>query len=229
MPEYRIRIFIIILTIFIAALSQRPQVSLANTIEIDDFMDGPRPEWKVKKFKGMTSYQTATEDEVPCLKAEAGNSASGLFYEIKYDPKKYPVISWKWKVDNIVEKGDARTKAGDDYAARIYVVFPSLFFWRTRAINYIWANKLPAGEALFSSYTSNDIMIAVDSGSANTGKWREYRRNIHEDYLRYFGSPPGNVGAIAIMTDTDNTGGNATACYGPIFIDKATRTNPASR
>ena len=53
----------------------------------------------------------------------------------------------------------------------------------------------------------------------NTGKWLEYRRNIYEDYQKYFGSAPGKVGAIAVMTDTDTTGSKATACYGPIYID----------
>ncbi len=37
------------------------------------------------------------------------------------------------------------TKGGNDYTARVYVVFPSVLFWKTRAVNYIWANRLPRG------------------------------------------------------------------------------------
>ena len=193
----------------------------AEPILIDDFTQGPRAAWKPKEFEGRTLYSPATEDNIPCLKASADGTASGLFYEIKYDPGRYPILTWKWKVDDIVDKGDATTKAGDDYAARIYVVFHSIFFWNTKALNYVWANRLPRGEAIANSFTSNAMMVAVESGRDNAGKWVEHRRNIHEDFIKYFGSPPSDVEAIAIMTDTDNTGSRASACYGPIYIDSA--------
>ncbi len=191
----------------------------AEPMLIDDFKNTIRPEWEAKEFKGITRYEPVVEDGVPCLKAYAAGTASGLFYEINYDPQQQPILTWKWKIENIIENGDARTKVGDDYAARIYVVFPSIFFWKTKALNYVWANRLPKGEAVPNSYTSNAMMLAVESGAANTGQWIEYRRNIYEDYKKYFGSEPGKVGAIAVMTDTDTTGAKASACYGPIYID----------
>ncbi|MDF1577855.1 MAG: DUF3047 domain-containing protein [Desulfurivibrionaceae bacterium] len=186
---------------------------------IDDFKDGIRPGWQVKKFEGLTAYTSTVEEGIPCLKATAEGTASGLFYEIEYDPRQKPILTWKWKIDNIVKSGDARTKKGDDYAARIYVLFPSFFFWKTKAINYVWANRLPKGAAIASSYTANAMVVAVESGPAETGKWLEYRRDIYEDYRKYFHSTPGKVGAIAIMTDTDTTGEKASACYGPIGIN----------
>jgi len=48
--------------------------------------------------------------------------------------------------------------------------------------------------------------------------WRQEERNIYEDYRKYFGEEPPKVGAIAIMTDTDNTGEKATAWIGPLFV-----------
>lgn len=208
-----------ILIATILLLIATTSISWAEPRLIDDFKSTLRPEWEVKEFAGVTTYAPAIEDNVPCLKASAEGTASGLFYKIKYDPQQQPILTWKWKIDNIVEKGDARTKAGDDYAARIYVVFPSIFFWNTKALNYVWANQLPKNVAVPNSYTANAMMIAVESGSTNTGKWLEYRRNIFQDYQQHFGSEPGMVGAIAIMTDTDTTGSKASACYGPIYID----------
>jgi hypothetical protein len=46
------------------------------------------------------------------------------------------------------------------------------------------------------------------------------RRNVYEDYRRIFGGEPPEAGAIAIMTDTDNTGGSATAWYDDIELEK---------
>ncbi len=185
---------------------------------IDNFENGMSPRWETKSFAGVTDYTVVREGDRSYLKATSKAAASGLFYKIKYDPQKKPLLTWSWKVENILSEGDARSKKGDDYPARIYVVFPSLFFWNTKVLNYIWANKLPKGEAVHSSFTSNSVMIAVQSGEDLAGEWVIETRNIYKDYIRNFGKEPPAVGAIAIMTDTDNTGQEATAYYGPISI-----------
>lgn len=187
-------------------------------IIIDDFARGIKPEWRTKSFKGTTEYTWTRDGNRSYIRAESKGSASGLYYKIEYDPQEYPYITWQWKVDNTIANGDATQKFGDDYGARIYVVFPSFFFWNTRALNYIWANKLPQGQAVPNPYTSNNIMISVESGPDETGRWITETRNILEDYRRFFGKEAPKVGAIAIMTDTDNTGAYASAGYGPIAV-----------
>jgi hypothetical protein len=153
------------------------------------------------------------------LRAEARAAASGLIYKIEYDPKEYPILTWRWKVENILQKGDETKKAGDDYAARVYVVFPHWFFPKTKTINYIWANRLPKGEHVPNPFVSNAVMVAVESGSENVGRWVSERRNIVEDYRRLFGRDPPRAGAIALMTDTDNTGESAVAYYDDIRLE----------
>jgi len=190
----------------------------AGEILIDDYVDGLSPKWVRKSFEGKTQYEVTREDNQLCIKATSSASASALYYKKKFDTKDFPVLTWRWKVDHVLSKGDALQKEGDDYAARVYVVFPSLAFWRTKALNYIWANKLPQGQAVPNPFTANAIMVAVESGPERTGQWVEETRNVFEDYRRYFGKEPPKAGAIAIMTDTDNTGENATAWYGPIRL-----------
>lgn len=192
-------------------------------IVLDDFQNGLSPGWKEKSFKGHTLYSTVQDDGRWCIRAVSKDSASGLYYKIEYDPGQYPLLAWSWKIAHVLTKGDARTKQGDDFAARVYVIFPSVFFWQSRAINYVWANKLPQGESVPSPFTSNEILIAVQSGPEHAGKWVEERRNIVEDYRSAFGEAPSKVGAIAIMTDTDNTDGEVVAWYGPIRILSAPR------
>jgi hypothetical protein len=79
---------------------------------------------------------------------------------------------------------------------------------------------LPKDSFQLSTYTSNDMIIAVESGPGEAGRWLSVRRNIVEDYRRAFGEPPPDVSAIAIMTDTDNTGESALAWYGDIFASR---------
>ncbi len=187
-------------------------------ITIDDFESGLASPWEEKKFHGATHYEIVAMDGDHCLKAESHGSASGLIYRIRYNPKEYPILSWRWKVDGTLPSGDAMKKDGDDYAARVYVVFPHWIPMRTRSINYIWANRLPRGTEVPNTFYSRARMIALRSGDGEAGVWCSESRNVLEDYRRIFGDDPGTVGAIAIMTDTDNTGEIATAYYDDLQI-----------
>jgi hypothetical protein len=190
-----------------------------RSVIIDDFEDDLRPGWEVKEFKGRTVY-LVVHDDSHVLKAESRDAASGLIFKMEYSLRDYPILAWRWKVANILDKGDETKKVGDDYPARVYVVFPHWFFPKTKSINYIWANKLPKGQHVPNPFTGNAIMVAVESGRENVGRWVSERRNVYEDYRRLFGEEPPMVGAIAIMTDTDNTGGAATAWYDDIRIER---------
>jgi len=202
-----------------ANISAADSASIAKCeIIIDDFAKGIKNTWTVRSFKGNTEYAWISEGGRAYIRATSKGSASGLYYTIEYDTQQYPYITWQWKVDNIIASGNASQKSGDDYAARIYIVFPALFFWNTTAINYIWANRLPKEEAIPNSFSENSIMISVQSGRAEAGKWKTETRNVYEDYKRFFNKEPPKAGAIAIMTDTDNTGESASAGYGPIAI-----------
>ncbi len=213
-----IAVLLILLTSPSGLLAENSSVIPECEIVIDDFANGIKPEWKSKSFKGTTEYTWINEDDRRYVRATSRGTASGLYYEIEIDPQQYPYLTWQWKVDSIIASGDASQKSGDDYGARIYVVFPSFLFWNTRVINYIWANKLPKEKAVPNPYTANAIMISVESGLAETGKWITETRNIYEDYKRFFGKEPSKVGAIAIMTDTDDTGESVSADYGPIAL-----------
>ncbi len=196
-------------------------VTMAAVAAVGRFSSGDLSGWEEQTLRGKKKsvYTLVKEGERTVLKAESSGSASGLINKTGFDPRQLPVLRWSWKVNGILKKGDERTKGGDDYAARIYVVFPRTFFWQTRAINYIWANRLPKGASAPNVYAPKNVkMIAVESGAANAGKWVHEERNVYADYLKLFGEEPPRAGAIALMTDTDNTGEEALAWYGDITL-----------
>jgi len=174
--------------------------------------------WNDKPFKGKTTYELAKNDEKNVLKAHSVKAASGLIKKLSVDSKKFPILRWSWKIEHTLKKEDIKTKKGDDFAARVYVVFPRTFFWRMRAINYVWAAKMPKDSFAPSPYTSNSIIVAVESGDEKVGTWVSEERNIYEDYKKMFGEEPPLLGGIAILTDTDNTQDEVTAYYGDIFL-----------
>ncbi len=214
----------VLLTACLVLISPSDSRSGKDRIVIDDFESGLKGGWEKKVFEGETIYSVVETSEGKVLRAESNATASGMIFKIEYDPEEYPYISWRWKVENTISKGDARKKEGDDYAARIYVVFPLWFPPLSKSLNYIWANRLPKGESIENTYFPGAVMIAVESGDENTGRWIKESRNIYEDYQKVFGKKPGKVGAIAVMTDTDQTGEHAVAYYDDIMITKVGTT-----
>lgn len=179
--------------------------------------------WTPKSFKGQTEYRLQQEDGRVVVQATSNAAASGMVKQIEFDPAKYRYLRWSWKIADTVKGGDEKTKTGDDYAARLYVVFPGHFFWQTKAINYIWANKLAKGETIPNAFTANAMMVAVESGPSLTGRWLQEERDVLADYKQLFGEDPPKAGAVAMMTDTDNTGTSAVAWYGDIVISASPR------
>ena len=193
-----------------------------------------------KKVPKHTRYELVRDGEYVVVKAMSDASASGLTKEIKIDPKEYPIIHWRWRVENILRRSDVSQKSGDDYPARIYITFEydsekTTFSKRFRykagralfgdipiaALNYIWETKTAVGTIVGNAYTDFAQMIVVESGAGRIGMWVDEERNIYEDYRNAFGEDPPMINGVAIMTDTDDTGEQATAYYGDIVFRKS--------
>lgn len=199
-----------------------PDLRAEQEIHIGKFSSSDLNDWKEQTIFNTrkTIYAFVQDNGKSVLMAKSNNSASGLLYKTDLDPKFYSIIKWSWKIDHTVKKGDERTKEGHDFAARLYVVFPRGFFSRTRAIEYVWGNVLHKGETLRSPYSKNADMIVLDAGEEQAGTWIFHQRNIYEDYRNSFGEEPPRIGAIAIMTDSDNTHETAVGYYGDITIQR---------
>jgi len=159
--------------------------------------------------------------------------------KIKIDPTQYSNISWQWKIQDIIDKANLSNKKGDDAPARVYITFAydadKVSWWEAvkfeaiklfygeyppiRAIIYVWSSHLPKSTIIDSPYTKRVKVFALQSGRHQKGLWINEQRNITQDYNTAFGDEPvPMISGIAIMTDTDNTKGTATAWYGDIHL-----------
>ena len=64
------------------------------------------------------------------------------------------------------------------------------------------------------------MMLALRSSGDQTSTWYTEKRNILADLKQLFGEDIHTIDAVAIMTDTDNAKGKATAYYGDIYFTK---------
>ncbi|MBI5446315.1 MAG: DUF3047 domain-containing protein [Deltaproteobacteria bacterium] len=210
-----------------ASLVCGASLAAERSLRIDDFEHGLRKGWGVKRFKDATVYTVVREGSGHVLRAESNAAASALIFKIEYALDEYPILTWRWKVENTISGGDETRKSGDDYAARVYVVFPGWVPSKTRSVNYIWANRLPRDAHAPNPFFAGAVMLAAESGPARVGTWVTERRNVLQDYRRIFGEDPPRAGALALMTDTDNTGGSAVAYYDDSRLERDDRGDPS--
>lgn len=201
--------------------------------------------WKPLTFKKVerhTQYEVVKDGSMVVVKAVSEASASGLTKQVMIDPQEYPIVRWRWKVENLLQKSNVTRKDGDDYPARLYITFAyepdKVGFGRKLkykagqalfgdipigALNYIWDGKSPIGTIVDNAFTDFAKMIVVQSGAQRIGSWVEEERNVYQDYKLAFGEEPPAINGVAIMSDTDNTKERAVAYYGDIIFVRVSR------
>lgn len=192
------------------------------------------------KIREHTRYTVETLGQESVLQAESQASASAVVYRSPYSVYDYPRLRWKWRVENVYKKGNARTREGDDCPLRIYVLFEydpekASVIERAKygllkalygeypphsALNYIWANREDEGGILDNVYAADAKMIVLQRGARNLGRWIVEERNVLEDYRRAFGTDPPARATIGIMNDSDNTKEASVAYVGFIEVYK---------
>ncbi len=196
--------------------------AIANeSLLLGNFSEGDLTGWEEKSFKGNSLYSFIEADIGRVLRASTEGQASGLFKEVSVDLTKTPWINWSWKIENTFKNNNERSKEGDDYAVRVYVVISGgIFFWNTKALNYVWASHELKDSSWPNAYTGNAKMIAIQSGDIKLNQWLKEKRNVREDFKALFGEDITNIDVIAVMVDGDNTGQSATSYFGDIFFSE---------
>ncbi|MFQ5706099.1 MAG: DUF3047 domain-containing protein [bacterium] len=187
-----------------------------------DFEEGWHQKWIERKFADLpTLYKVSTEDSNSVLMATSAKSASALWRMLEIHAGNIGKIAWRWKVESsLSKKTQEKTKIGDDYAARVFVVFgPHYKSWKTRAICYVWAAKEPVGSVYRNPYTNSVATVVVESGNEHKDQWISEKRNFIDDYKNFFRGAPEMVTAVAIMVDTENTGQKATAWFDDLVLE----------
>tara|TARA_R110002111_G_scaffold82236_2_gene129657 strand:- start:119 stop:784 length:666 start_codon:yes stop_codon:yes gene_type:complete len=183
--------------------------------------------WEPKVFSGESIYTIDKYKGRLALQAISNNSASGLVLKKKIDLTMTPYINWSWLVEKKLLQLDERSKSGDDFVARIYVVIDGgLMFWKTKSLNYVWSSNQDKGLVWDNAFAGSSVkMMSIQGKESKKGKWYEEKRNVYKDLIDTFGdkgSEEANrkaykyIDIIAIMTDTDNSEKEAESYYGDI-------------
>jgi hypothetical protein len=175
--------------------------------------------WVVSAFSVPSTRYSSVGGGI--IKAESRGSRASLFRKVEEKERDFFVLSWRWKVSNVVRSAIETRKDRFDAAARVMVVFGKASSWGLAGggepsgmkIEYIWANRLPRGKRFDHPGEKNTKVIVLESGDGKTGQWVDESRNIRKDYKDLFGADPASLLAVGIQTDTDHSNEMVTAYY----------------
>jgi len=206
--------------------------------------EAPPGDWSpftVWPFGSHTEYTLVDSNPSVALEARADNSASGFYRRIRIDPARHPVVEWRWRILEPLAHADPRDPSREDSPARLVISFHgdvkrldigernTLRFYKALTgeklpyamLMYTWSSDAPVGTIAHSVHTEKIQMIVVENGGSRTGEWREFRRNVLEDYRMVFGEEPSDIVAVGVMTDADHTSAKARTQYGDITFRQA--------
>lgn len=209
----------------------------------------PRPGvpagWREVRLGGIDAPAYALERDggVTVLRVRSVAAAGSIAHPLDLDASARPRISWRWKVDRVVEAADLERKSGDDFAARVYV-FVDLpdselpFMLRTKlrlarlvygtqmpagALCYVWDNRHAPGTMRPNPFAPTVRTVVLQSGTARAGTWVEESRDVEADFRAAFGydaaKPMPRITGVAVGNDTDQTREAATAWFGDLRVE----------
>ena len=237
----RIAIFI-----FLVSVDSTWRLALAEEISVFDFSKrsikgDPQLIWQPVVFakkKNSTRYMLVKDGDNTVLKAVADSSISGLGRQLVIEPTKFPILRWEWRIAETNSRSDIRSKSGDDFPARVYVLFninedELSFLDRAKlklaryiygdqvpsaALCYVWSHKEQENTQSWNAFTDRVRMIVLRSGTDNTGVWTQEERNILSDFEKAFGMPAPEISGIVLSSDSDNTNALSMAWYGDVTL-----------
>jgi len=178
------------------------------------------------KIKSHSTYTIEHDGDAHVLRTESNASASAIVYKDAFNVHEFPKVRWRWKVKNVYAKADPRSKEGDDYPIRVYVMFEydpakagameRITYGFAKALygeypphsslSYVWSSREEPGTFVVSPYTNKAMMVLLEKGASKAGTWVDEEIDIPADYRKAFAKEPPARARIAIMNDSDNTG-----------------------
>jgi hypothetical protein len=152
-----------------------------------------------------------------------------------------PRLRWQWRADAVAAGMCVAVPDGDDSPARIVLSFDGdqgQLSLRDRAffdlvelltgqrlphatLMYVWDARLPVGTIVSYARTDRIRYLVAESGAARAGRWLSYERDLRDDYRRAFGTVPGTITGVGVLTDSDDLKVPVEAWYGDISLSRS--------
>jgi len=219
---------------------------LALGLSSSDYRTNAIPEgWHLRRWSTATwnGYAQWSNDEGSnVVKLHSKDALTFLEKTVDINLSDYPIVSWRWKVDNNLKNIDETTMGGDDHPIRLFFVFEpdeekqsfwfriKRFFYLDRIhghpfggrfTEYLWSSHLSPGHVINDPGKPWQKLMVVESGEEKLGQWISYQRNLYEDFKRLYNEEPRRLIFIGILNDTDHTGQEATSYIADLTFSRS--------
>jgi len=186
----------------------------------ETFDHGWADRWVVQRLSSRaTLFNVVSLVDGEALFAQSDNAASALIRVVDGVEGVAASLSWRWRIEQPLPASTReREKRGDDFVARVFVIFGDELNQDTRALCYVWSASEPVGALFANPHFEQVKTIVVRGGSDRVAEWIIEERDIAADYRRAFGASEAQVGAIALMVDTDNSRSTARSWFDDVRL-----------
>jgi len=209
---------------------------LGMGLSSSDYNHKELPEgWRLRHWSAATwngDARWVNDNGKNVVKLHSKNALTFLEKTVDIDISHYPVISWRWKVENDLKSIDENTVAGDDHPIRLFFVFEpdedrqsswfrvKRFFYLDRIhghpfggrfTEYLWSSHLLPEDVIKDPGKPRQKLLVADSGKEKLGQWMSYQRNLYDDFKKLYNEEPRRLVFIGILNDTDHSGQEATS------------------
>lgn len=197
------------------------QSASADVYKVFDFTKEEFETLKVRKIKGETLWSLGSNEKGNFIRSEAEGVGSFLAKETFVDLNKTPFLNITWKVEKNLPGIIENSKKGHDYAARVLVgIKTGSTSLSNRALNYVFSSNNNIDESWPSPFTKKSVDYILSTTERNLNEWVTVKANVKQHFKKFHNLDINNIDAVAIMTDTDNTGLKAIAYYQNIYFSK---------
>jgi len=211
----------------------RTQPASARIARFSEMAPGgpPAVPWQERRVSGVTPNRAVISEREGERHLLIESEASASAWAHPLEPGAAAAgLAWRWRVDGFPIASRLGERGGDDFAARIYLMFDypleRVPLSQRMALSLAGAfrgEQVPAaticyllhagddpGRPIESPFTSRVRMI-VARPAARSGVWYEERRDVRRDFAACFGQEygPGTapLAAVAVGADSDQGGG----------------------
>ena len=232
-----------------AALAQAPMTPAAQAEGLTPFSRYPPASalpapWREQTLSGIRPNRISlvSDEGRTVLQFDSDASASSVLHPVGVPQAQATRLRWRWKTTAYPQDRWFGEKRGDDFAARVYVLYdyptnrvplpqrmmlggarllhdPEL---PAAALCYLLDPRAAQDTLIESPYTSRVRMIVARS-TRTTDRWWDEERDLTADFTRAFGAEYGAgvapIRAVVVAADTDQTGARLVTRFGDVSLD----------
>lgn len=201
---------------FLTVLRVLTGVALAS--DIDFGPDLASSNWNVLSFPFKRPIRTSIID-TGTLEVIADHAAGMIWHALPSTIGRPRRSQWSWRVDEGVGVTDLSSKGADDRAIAIYFIFgqasdremDAMSLLNSKSVSalvYVYGSAEPRGAIVQSPHMGErGKFIILRPANSERKVWLDEKVDLQADFHRAFGRAPPELLAIAISSDSDDTGG----------------------